>query len=182
METINTWIARNLKRVRKEKGLTLDELAEISGVSKSMLSEIERGGTNPTILVLWKIAEGLKTPLTRLMTEDDLAFTLVRRSQQTVIDKTDGYQIFSIFPYYEAHKTEILNLEIAPHARLSNSGHKNGLDEVVFVVRGEVRLTLGDETLRLEAGDTVRFKGELAHAFDNEREEAALLINVLYYP
>lgn len=181
MENINTWIAQNLKRIRKEKGLTLDDLAEISGVSKSMLSEIERGATNPTILVLWKIAEGLKTPLTRLMTGDDLAFTVVRRSQQTMIDQTEGYQISSVFPYHEAHKTEILNLELAPRARLSNSGHRNGVDEVVLLVSGAVHLMLGDESLHLEAGDAVRFKGELAHAFDNEGDEPAVLINMLYY-
>ena len=81
MEDINKNISNNLKLIRKGKGLTLEDLAGISGVSKSMLGEIERGGTNPTILVLWKIAEGLKIPLTKLI-EDEIEEPIIVRKDQ----------------------------------------------------------------------------------------------------
>ena len=181
MDDINEHISRILKKIRKEKGLTLDELADMTGVSKSMIGEIERGGTNPTILTLWKIADGLKVPLTYLIGEAELDFRLVRAAEAKTVSRTDEYGIYSIFPYHGVYKNEILRLEIAPHSRLANSGHLNGIDEFVFVIKGKVRLGLNGEEIILEAGDSIRFKGELAHAFDNDRDEGASLLNILYY-
>jgi XRE family transcriptional regulator, regulator of sulfur utilization len=181
MENINDQISKNLKQIRKEKGLTLDELAEISRVSKSMLGEIERGGTNPTILILWRIVEGLKIPLTRLMSETDIDYKLVRAAEAKMVSQTGEYSIYSVFPYYDIHKNEILRLDIAPHARLANSGHINGIAEVIFVIKGRVRLTLDIEEFALEEGDAIRFKGDLAHTIANDQDETASLINLLNY-
>lgn len=181
MNNINEHISKSIKRIRKEKGLTLDELAETSGVSKSMLSEIERGGTNPTILVLWKIAEGLKTPLTELMSKMDAEATLVRAVDQKVINQTPSYKISSIFPYHNLHKTEILNLKLEAHAEITNSGHKNIADEVIYVVQGSLNLALGSDTFCLGEGDAISFKGQQPHKLQNDQDDGCLLINVLYY-
>jgi XRE family transcriptional regulator, regulator of sulfur utilization len=181
MEPINQNISRNLKSKRKEKGLTLDELAEISGVSKSMLGEIERGGTNPTILVLWKIADGLRIPLTLLISEEALDYTLVHQEQQKLINQDSGFSIHSIFPYYEQHKTEVLKVKILPRGILSNGGHRSGLDETIFVLNGEITLILNKEPFLLRCGDTIRFKGELPHQYINQSDEAVDLINILTY-
>lgn len=181
MENINYSISKNLKQIRKEKGLTLEELSEISGVSKSMLGEIERGSTNPTILVLWKIADGLKIPLTRLIKEEELDYTIVRNYQLKVIDKEAEYCIYSVFPYYDLHKSEILKLEISPHSKLSNSGHMNGIDEYIFVIKGDIKLILENEEFILHEGDSIRFKGELPHEFINCYESTVNLINILNY-
>ena len=137
MENINYSISKNLKQIRKEKGLTLEDLSEISGVSKSMLGEIERGSTNPTILVLWKIADGFKIPLTRLIKEEqeELDYTIVRDYESKIIDKEAGFCIYSVFSYHDLHKSEILKLEIAPQSKLSNSGHKNDIDEYIYVIK-----------------------------------------------
>jgi len=182
MENINFSISKNLKQIRKEKGLTLEELSEISGVSKSMLGEIERGSTNPTILTLWKIADGFKIPLTRLIKEEEaLDYTIVRDNELKVIDKEEGFCIYSIFPYYDLHKTEILKLEIAPHSKLSNSGHMNGIDEYIFVIKGSIKLILENEEFVLIEGDSIRFKGQHPHEFINCYKGTVNLINILNY-
>ena len=62
MDTMNQIVAGNIRRLRKEKKLTMEELAKLSGVSKSMLAQIERGDGNPTISTLWKISNGMKVP------------------------------------------------------------------------------------------------------------------------
>ena len=67
MENINEVVAENLKHLRTEKKLSLDSVAKLSGVSKSMLGQIERGDVNPTISTVWKIANGLKISFTDLM-------------------------------------------------------------------------------------------------------------------
>lgn len=181
MEKINTSISKNLKQIRKDKGLTLEDVSSISGVSKSMLGEIERGSTNPTVLVLWKIADGLKIPLTRLIKEEELDFSLVRSQELKIIDEEPEYCIYSIFPYYDLHKSEILKLEIAPQSKLSNSGHINGVDEYIYVIKGSVKLTLDSEEFVLHEGDSMRFKGELPHKFFNCYDSTVHLINVLNY-
>jgi XRE family transcriptional regulator, regulator of sulfur utilization len=181
MKKINDQISINLRRIRKEQGLTLDELAEKTGVSKSMLGEIERGGTNPTILTLWKISDGLKIPLTFLMSETEPEYKLVRTAEVKPITQTVEYDIGSIFPFYNAHKNEIFRLKIAPHSRLANAGHLNGIDEFIFVVSGKVGLTLDGDEMILNEGDSIRFKGALTHAIHNDQEESAVLINILYY-
>lgn len=181
MKKINDGISKNLKQIRKEKGLTLEDLSGISGVSKSMLGEIERGSTNPTILVLWKIADGLKIPLTRLIKEEELDYSIVRNDEMKVISKEVDYCIYSVFPYYDLHKSEILKLEIAPHSKLSNRGHMNGVDEYIFVVKGNVKLILDSEEFVLKEGDSIRFKGELPHEFVNWYDSPVNLINILNY-
>ncbi|MCE1252356.1 MAG: XRE family transcriptional regulator [Anaerolineae bacterium] len=181
MESINQNISRNLKQIRKERTLTLDDLAEISGVSKSMLGEIERGSTNPTILVLWKIADGLKIPLTRLIDDEELDYNLVRAAQHKTVSQNDQYNISSIFPYREPSKSEILTLEIKSHGSLGNSGHRHGVEETILVLDGEIELKLNDETIRLQKGDAIRFKGHLKHQVYNPNPQNAHLLNILNY-
>jgi transcriptional regulator with XRE-family HTH domain len=181
MADINKNISKNLKQIRKEKGLTLEGLSACTGVSKSMLGEIERGTTNPTISVLWKIAEGLKIPLTSLFEDKGMELDLVKADRMRLMDESNDFSIYSIFPYYDAHKSEMLNLVIRPGAVLSNSGHMNGIDEYIHVVRGQVKLTLDGETLLLEEGDSVRFTGSLPHEFTNPGRKEAVLLNVLHY-
>lgn len=67
MDTINLIVSKNIKQARQEKDLSLDELARLSGVSKSMLAQIERGSGNPSLTTLWKIADGMKVPFSRLI-------------------------------------------------------------------------------------------------------------------
>ncbi|HYF81939.1 MAG TPA: XRE family transcriptional regulator [Clostridia bacterium] len=181
MENINSNISKNLKQIRKEKGLTLEDLSLVSGVSKSMLGEIERGSTNPTILVLWKIADGLKIPLTKLIKEKELDYTIVKDRDLKVINNESEYCVYSIFPYHDLHKSEMLKLEILPHSKHSNNGHANGIDEYIYVAKGNIRFILDKEEFSLCEGDSIRFKGELPHEFINSNDGTAILINILYY-
>ena len=181
MEDINQNISHKLKMIRKSKGLTLEDLAGISGVSKSMLGEIERGGTNPTILVLWKIAEGLKIPLTKLIEDEKEEPFIVRKDQQQLINSDPGFNIYSVFPFYDAHHLEIHKVEIEPFSRLSNPGHAAGVDEYIVLMEGHIKMVLGGDEIDLVQGDAVRFKGATPHAFINEGEKAASFINVMIY-
>ena len=70
MDSMNMIVAKNIKRLREENKLSMDELAKLSGVSKSMLAQIERGDGNPTISTLWKISNGMKVPFDALTVRD----------------------------------------------------------------------------------------------------------------
>lgn len=181
MEDINRNISNNLKLIRKSKGLTLEGLSGISGVSKSMLGEIERGGTNPTILVLWKIAGGLKIPLTKLIEDEKEEPLIVRKEQQKLMNSESGFSIYSLFPFYDLHKLEIHQIEIHPFSKLSNPGHMDGVDEYIILIEGDIKMVLGGDDIDLKQGDSVRFRGKNPHEFINKCEKTALFINVMIY-
>lgn len=181
MEKINKNISVNLKTIRKRRTMTLEDLSNVSGVSKSMLGEIERGGTNPTILVLWKIAEGLKVPLTKLLEEDQKDYLVVRNNEAKSINNDSGFSIFTLFPYYEQHNLEVHKIEIQPSSTLSNPGHLNGVDEYLFLLEGEVQIRVGDLKETLLKGDAIRFNAVSHHEIINNKGEIAHLINVMIY-
>ena len=82
MEDLTLLIAQNLKRIREEKRLSLDRLAELTGVSKSMLGQIERGESSPTVATVWKISNGLKVSFTALLSSPQ-SDTIVVRGQRS---------------------------------------------------------------------------------------------------
>ncbi|MCG8617096.1 MAG: cupin domain-containing protein [Desulfobacterales bacterium] len=161
--------------------MTLEDLSGVSGVSKSMLGEIERGGTNPTILVLWKIAEGLKIPLTKLLEEEKKDYLVVRQNELECINNDAGFDIFTLFPYYDRHNLEVHKIEIQPGSALSNPGHVSGVDEYLFLLEGEVSIKTGDMEETLRPGDAIRFNAVSNHEIINITEEKACLLNVMVY-
>ena len=161
--------------------MTLENVADISGVSKSMLGEIERGGTNPTILVLWKIAEGLKVPLSKLFEEEKKEYLIVRNDEKKRINNDSEFAIFTQFPYNDQHNIEVHKIEMESFSTLSNPGHLNGVDEYLFVLDGEVKLNAGEIEVALYKGDAIRFNAESHHEIVNPKEEIAHLLNIMVY-
>ena len=101
-------IAINLKQLRTERNLTLGQLSKISGISKAMLSDIEKGNSNPTINTIWKIANGLNVPYTRLMDEIEKEATVIRRSEPVMqTGETEHYRVYCYF-----RSTPLRNFEL----------------------------------------------------------------------
>ena len=174
-------VSKNLKEIRKSRRLTLEELAEKSGVSKSMLGEIERGRTNPTITVLWKITQALKIPLTMLIGNQNESYVLVRKNDQVPLNQESDHIISSIFPFYEAHRMEILQLDLSPKSKLSNEGHMKGVEEYIFVLDGSVSIVVHDEEVTLQLSDSIRFAADTRHTIENITERHAKLLNIIHY-
>lgn len=181
MGEIRKNIADNLKNLRKSRHLTLEDLAETSGVSKSMLGEIERGRTNPTITVLWKIAQALKTPLTALIENRTEQYTLIRKAGRNEFNQEDGHIIASVFPYYEPHQLEILEIDLAPQAGLNNAGHAKGVEEYLFVLAGVVNVTVHTEEITLYPHDAIRFAADSAHKIKNQGDQSAKFLDIICY-
>lgn len=181
MEEIGKNVAANLREFRKQRRLTLEELAERSAVSKSMLGEIERGRATPTITVLWKIAQALKTPLTSLLGGEEEGVTVVRGDDRKPFNAESGHAIMSIFPYYEPHRMEVLAIDLAPGASLDNAGHMKGVEEYLFVLEGVVEVTLQQGKIVLGSRDSIRFAADTAHRIANAGNCAARLMNIIHY-
>ena len=86
-------VAQNIKEIRERKKLTLDAAAKLTGVSRSMLAQIEKGDVNPTISVLWKIANGYKTSFTSLVDTHDTTHLLIKASEVTPLAEDEGRYI-----------------------------------------------------------------------------------------
>ena len=105
MKDVNIIIGINLKKLREERGYSLGKLAELVKVSKSMLAQIEKGDTNPSVGTIWKIANGLRVSFTSLLSDNSSEIKVVRRKDlQGIYQEDRNYSIFPHFPYDKEKK------------------------------------------------------------------------------
>ena len=182
MEEPTLLVAHNLKMLREAKKLSLDGLAELTGVSKSMLGQIERGASSPTISTIWKIANGLKVPFTSLLNAPTADSTVVRTAQLQPLIADDGrYRLYALFPMEAERRFELYMIEIEPGGSLAAEAHPDGTQEFLTVFAGELTVRAdGDET-RLGVGDSLRFRADRAHAYINAGEVLTKFHLVIQY-
>ena len=139
------------RRLREEKRLTLDEAARLTGVSRSMLAQIEKGEVNPTISVLWKIANGYKVSFTSLV-EDQRGPVDVRRQADIQPLEEDGgrYVNYPVFPFSERTLFETYRIVIHPGGHLEAQPHLKGAEEYVTVFAGRAEITVDGRAVALD--------------------------------
>lgn len=173
MESERGEAARDLgKRVRAERrrrGLTLEALSAACGVSRSMLSEVERGTRRPTVIVLDRIATGLGTSIARLLRDEQPVGTVVlRHGEQTVARDPAGWERRVLSPVLPGVEFELMRttIEAGVDAGVFEP-HGPGSREYLAVETGTLRLTLDDEEVLLGGGDSVFYSGDCRHGFAN---------------
>ena len=177
---LNDIIATNLKRLRAERGLSLGRLAELSGVSKVMLSQIEKGESNPTINTLWKIAAGLQVSYTKLIDEQIEAPLIIRKEESALVDH-DGYRVYHYSTANPARDFEFFNSELDAGGEFTSEGHGHNTHEYVLVTKGEMILIYGGEEYLLQEGDFIHFDCTLPHTYRNRSETMTEFTNIVYY-
>jgi len=182
LEDITSLVAQNLKKIREEKKLSLDKLAELSGVSKSMLGQIERGESNPTISVVWKIANGLKMSFTALLSAPQTDISLIQKAAiQPLIEDNGKYRLYPFFPIEEGRRFEIYQVEIDPGGYLSADPHLPGAQEYIQVFQGELTVRVNNQDYRVTEGDAIRFMADRPHAYHNSGKQMAKIQLVIQY-
>jgi transcriptional regulator with XRE-family HTH domain len=183
MENFNEIVARNLKSIREEKKLSLDKVAELTGVSKSMLGQIERGESNPTITTVWKIANGLKISFTSIINTPQCDTVVIERKDiEPLIEDNGKYRLYPYFPYEDGRHFEIYSVEIEKDGYLSAEAHGEGTQEFITVYDGEVTIRVNDEEFVVKAGDSIKFKTNKSHTYYNSGNELTRVSMVIYYP
>ncbi|MCW2310104.1 helix-turn-helix domain-containing protein [Rhodobium gokarnense] len=176
-----------LQRRRKAEGLTLGQLAERSSVSKSMLSQIERGQANPTFAVLWSLTRALGIELADLVDGAVPAGTggtieIVSPHAIPEMRSPDGQCRLRIFsPPQMAGMTEWYELTVEPGGILDSSAHTHGATEHLTVYEGALTVTSGGASERAHAGDTARYPADTAHSIANRGDAAARALLVVAY-
>lgn len=183
MDNINSIVADNLKRLREQRRMSLDSVSKLSGVSKSMLGQIERGEVNPTISTVWKIANGLKVSFTALMSRPEAEIEIVNQSDIQCLIEDDGkYRNYPMFPFDDDRRFEMYVLEIDPEGQLYAEAHSAGTQEFISVFAGEIVVEVDKEKYQVTKGNSIRFKADKPHAYFNTGQEQANLSMVIYYP
>ena len=175
-------VAENLREHRKRRELSLDQLSHATGVSRAALSQIETRKTNPTIGVLWKIASGLGVPFSDLIGESRLALSVLRRADTQVLRSTDRkFESRPLVPAAGVNEIEMYELSMAARSRHASDPHGPGTKELVVVLSGSLRMTVGDHTDELGAGDSVVFDANLPHVYENPGSAEARYHYVIIY-
>ena len=159
-------VARNLRRVRLRRSLSLTAVADAAGVSKSTLSELERGMGNPSIDTLWTLARTLGIPFAELFEDAANDGISVRRLDEApVVSSDDGFRALHLLTRSGRGATELYLLELEPGAERVAESHLPGLVEHVVVLRGTLEAGPVDAFERLSVGDYVRFPADVPHLY-----------------
>lgn len=177
-------VADNLRLLRKQRDLSLDELAARSGVSRATLSQVETSKTNPTIAILWKIAAGLGVPFASLLGEERVErVRVLRRGDAQVLRSADGrLESRPLTPAGASPSVECYELRLAARGVSRSDAHAKGTCESLTVLTGVLKLHVGDEAVELAAGDSVFFEADEPHAYENPGRVEARYHNVIIYP
>ena len=183
MESMNLKIGEKLKNLRITRTLSLDDVSALTGVSKPMLGQIERGQSIPTVTILWKIATGLKTPLSYFLEGPQAEYTIVSPDQANVILGDSGkMRAYPLFTYDPVRSVETFYIEFDPECRHSSDKHDDGVEEHIFVLRGTLRLVLGDRPVEVCERQAIRFRADIPHAYQNVTGDRCEVYNTIFYP
>ena len=182
-ESAITAVGPRVKALREAEGMSLRDLAERSGVSAPMLSQVERGETSPTLQVAARIASGLQLRLSQLLRLDEAGSVSIVRAGERRAGGTDGHRYEVLTPPLPGQRAEVSRHVLGPHAATGGPGdppmHEPGSRETAVVERGELHLVIDGAEHALAAGDCVTFDADLPHHFENRREEEAVLLAIV---
>ena len=175
-------IGNNLNRYRKKKGFSLDKVADMTGVSKGMLAQMERGEANPSISTLWKIANGLHISSTSLLEVKPDELVIIKKSDLTPItEDNDKYIVLPAFPFDFRKKFEILIVDLWGGCVHCSEPHEKGVEEYIYVCKGEFELTIQGTNYKLNEGDSMKFLADKVHEYRNNSKELSTLHIIIHY-
>lgn len=187
-ETADSATVRLCQRVRElrgSRGWTLEQLAQASGVSRSMLSQIERQQVNPTFHVAYRIAQAFGMSLGQLVEEEnEPSIEVIRSHDEHYHFRSDeDHSVRSLYPMHLEKDVEFYELKLRPGARLPSSPHLAGTREFLTVQKGRIRLVSGNDEVLLEAGDSARYPADVDHVIENAgRRDALAFLVAIYRP
>lgn len=175
-----------VKELRRKKGWTLDELSETCGVSRSMLSQIERNGVNPTVAVALRIAQAFGIALGSLVDAPVVAprIEVVRADDRSTHFRSDkDCRIRTLSPLHLEKDVEFYEVRLRAGGALRSAPHYSGTREILTVQEGSLRVTSGGGTQDLGPGDSAHYPADVPHEIVNTgKGEAVAYLVDLYTP
>ena len=176
-------IGARLREIRTELDLSLEEAAKRTGVSKPMLGQIERGQSIPTVTTLWKIATGLKTPLSSFLQERSPDYSIIRIGGEAPVTEDQGrMRAYPIFPYDPIRSMEVFFIAFDPGCRHISEKHSEGVEEYILVRSGTLQLVLNGREVLVGKDEAIRFRADIPHEYHNPFSEECTAYNLIFYP
>lgn len=183
-EVIGHVLCSRVREIRRKRGWTLEEMSAGCGVSRSMLSEIERGRANPTLAVAYRIAQAFGMSLGDLVETPSAVHRIdcIRADDHTYHFRSDRYcRIRTLSPLHLEKSVEFYEITLRPGGALKSAAHFEGARELLTVQQGAVRVLAGDEAAGLATGDSAHYPADVPHAIENTGQEDAVLFLVVTY-
>ena len=168
-------LGAEIRRLRQSKGLTIRQVAERSGLSTGLISQIERDLNSPSVASLWQIANALETPIGYFLSERE-APAVVRKDRRKKIRLPTSNVTYELLSPDLQGKIEFLLVNTQPGEAAQNEFVSHPGEEYGFVIQGRLKVRLGKEEHILEKGDSIRFDSSIPHRFINEGRSLAVSI------
>ena len=184
-EAINENLGKRVKKLRGDRGWSLEELASVSGVSRSMLSEIEREKANPTLTVTFRIARAFGLMLQELIESAEASASkiqVIRASDRAQVFRSDKqHEIRTLSPLNLEKDVEFYEVRLRPGGALRSQPHFEGTREFLTVEEGSVRVESDQDSDELTKGDSGTYRADVPHAIVNTGKGDALVFLVVIY-
>lgn len=176
-------IGINLNKLRTERNLSLGQLAELCKISKVMLSQIEKGDTNPTINTIWKIANGLKVPYTALLEQQEHENPVIAKADTLMqTDDNDHYRVYCYYENTPQRNFELFQIELDVGHRMVSIGHSSKSREYAMVLSGELTVTTQGQKYVLGPDDAVEFDSSAEHIYFSSGAQLLRAVIINFYP
>ena len=183
VEAAGNRVGRRVNALRDAMGLSLRDLAERSGVSAPMLSQVERGETSPTIAVAAKIAAGLDLTLSQLLRLDEGEHVVISRERERRSSRRGGHRFEELTPPLPGQRADVSLHTLEAGAATGGPDdppmHEPGSRETTVVLSGTLALVVDGSRHELHEGDAVTFDADLPHHFENESDDPARFLAVI---
>jgi transcriptional regulator with XRE-family HTH domain len=174
-------LGKTVQRLRKAYNLSLSELSEQSGVAKSIISQIERNETNPTLATIWRLAQALDVTIERVLRErDDSPFIeKISRGDTPILVSDDGKCRLAITGWIKTVDwLQCYDFSAEPGGVLESDAHQPGAVESLSVIEGELQVEVAGETDSLRAGETLRYRADRPHLIRNAGDAPARAVMI----
>ena len=163
-------LGKTIQRLRKAYNMSLGELSEQSGVAKSIISQIERNETNPTLSTVYRLSRALDTSIDEVLKADSGTLFLEHqlKSAIPILESQDGLcRLAIIGPLNLIDLTQWYDFQAKPGGLLESDPHPPGTVEHLYMLKGEVEITVGEEVKVAKAGEAIRYRGDVPHKIRN---------------
>jgi len=182
MKQMSRNLGDQLKKVRYQRGMSLDDIAKLTNVSKAQLAQMEKGDSNPTVSTIWKIANGLKISFSSLLHPSKSTAKKISPSEIPFLTEDEGrYRVFSIIPYDPKRGWEFYRIELDPQCSYESIPHMEGVEESLTVVDGEMNIVFETEEVHIQMGDTLVFAGNQTHQYINSCDKMTVIHMIIHY-
>ncbi len=165
-QALSGHLGKTIQRLRKAYNLSLSELAEQSGVAKSIISQIERNETNPTLATIWRLSQALDVSIERVLasSDDEPFIDKSTRADTPILVSDDGKMRLGIIGWIKTVEwLQWYDVQSEPGGRIDSDAHQRGSVESLSVIDGDFEVEIGDVIQRAKAGETLRYRCDRPH-------------------